>query len=144
MSSVKRKALAALIDDTEERNGWTDGDVARQADRPGKKQLTKSDISNYRRFGMPTLVTDKMADLARGLRVPPYVVAVAVLADHGIHVPLDEATPEAAIEMDVGLPAQIRDVLLGIITNARATPAPVRPRRTRKPRPDEGEPFSNA
>ncbi len=133
MSDVKRTALADLIDATEERNGWQDTDVARQAVERGQR-LTKSDVSNYRRTGMPTLVPAKMAALASGLRVPTYVVAVAVLSDHDIDVPLDDTTPEQAIERDFSLPAADRDNVLLLLQAARDRANPRPQRRRGKPR----------
>ena len=111
-------ALAALIDDTEGLNHWSDRDVVRQAEAQ-KANLSRQDITNYRHRGMRTIVPDKIAALAAGLRLPTYRVAVAVLADHGIELPLDMATPESAIGHDHTLPAATRDALLAILKDAR-------------------------
>lgn len=101
MATIGRMALAALIDDTESRNDWRDTRVVEQATKAGHK-LTTSDISNYRTVGMRRLVPAKMRALAAGLRLPPYRVAVAALADLGIDVPLQVLTPEEAIELRRG------------------------------------------
>lgn len=108
-------ALQSLIDDTIRRNeGWTDVSVAARGTTPERK-LTPSDISYYRRHGMRTLVPAKVRALALGLRLPAYRVAVAVLSDLGIDVPLEVRTPEEAITHDHTLSARTRDALLALI-----------------------------
>lgn len=119
MGEVKRTALAALIDDTRERNQWSDPDIARRATSRGHR-LLKSNISDYRLRGMPTIVPAKIRALAAGLELPPYRVALAVLSDHGIDVPTDVRTPEDAIHHDHTLSAHARRSLLLLIEQDRA------------------------
>lgn len=116
--TMRTMALQALIDDTIGRNDWHDTDVARRANDRGYK-LTRSDISYYRRHGMRTLVPAKVRALAIGLQLPTYRVAVAVLADLGIDVPLDVRTPEAAIEHDHTISALARRSMLTILREDR-------------------------
>lgn len=111
-------ALQALIDETISRNDWRDTEVSRRAISRGHK-LTPSDISWYRRHGMRTVVPAKVRALAVGLQLPTYRIAVAVLSDLGIDVPLDVRTPEAAIEHDHTLSAVARRSLLAILREDR-------------------------
>ena len=120
MSDVIRSALTALIDDTEAREDWTDTQVAAQA-KGAPRRLTKQDISNYRVKGMKQIVPGKIIALARGLRLPPYTVALAVLADANIEVPFDARSPEQAIEGDHTLTAATRRHLLAILKEERAS-----------------------
>lgn len=115
---MTRMALAALIDDTEARNDWRDPKVAEQAKDRGHV-LTKSDISYYRLNGMRTLKASKVHALAAGLQVPPYRVALAVLHDLGIDVPLDIRSPEEAIQHDHTLSAITRRHLLAMLKDER-------------------------
>lgn len=115
---MARMALASLIDDTEARNEWRDTKVAEQAKDRGHT-LTKSDISYYRTNGMRTLKASKVLALAAGLQVPPYRVALAVLEDLGIGVPLDVRSPEEAISHDHTLSALTRRHLLAMLREDR-------------------------
>lgn len=117
-STAARGALAALIDDTEEINEWTDRRVAQQAVEAGCK-LTKSDLSLFRLQGMRTLVPAKVTALAAGLHLPAYRVALAVLADLGVTVPQDVRSPEDAIHHDHTLSARTRQTLLLLIEQDR-------------------------
>lgn len=112
-------ALAALIDRTEEANQWSDADVARRAEGHPTR-LTPQDISNWRHNGMKQLVPGKVVVLAHGLGLPAYRVAVAVLADLGIDVPLDARSPEAAIHHDHTLSDASRNWLLTVLERERA------------------------
>lgn len=116
--SAARGALAALIDDTEERNEWTDRRVAQQATEAGCK-LTKSDVSQYRQQGMRTLVPAKVTALGAGLKLPAYRVALAVLSDLGVAIPQDVRSPEDAIHHDHTLSARTRETLLLLIEQDR-------------------------
>lgn len=111
-------ALAALIDDTKARNDWSDRDIVAAAERAGFR-VTRSDISNYRLFGMTHIVPKKIIALAEGLRLKPYTVAVAVLQDAGIDIPLEVRTPEEAIAADHRLTPFARDILLDTIRRDR-------------------------
>lgn len=82
-------------------------------------KLTTSDVSLWRLQGMRTLVPAKVVGLAAGLHVPPYRVALAVLSDLGIDVPLEVRTPEAAIHHDAELSARAKDWLLSILERER-------------------------
>lgn len=125
MSSVEpRGALATLIDDVIDRNGgreqgWSDRRIVRDAQARGYR-LTASDVSLYRQQGMKTLVPAKVIAVAAGLHVPPYRVALAVLSDLGIDVPLEARTPEAAIHHDPTLSVRAKDWLLSILQKERA------------------------
>lgn len=112
-------ALNELIDAVVTRNGWPDAELTRSAARKGYK-LTSSDVSNYRKLGMKQLSPEKVVALAAAMEVPAYRVAVAVLADLGIIVPLDMTTPERAISQDTTLPVEMKRTLLLIIQQARA------------------------
>lgn len=112
-------ALAALIDDVEARNEWRDTDVVRHATSLGLK-LTTSDMTDYRLRGMKHLVPAKIVALGRGLQIPPYRVAIAILSDKGIDFPLDVRTPEDAIDADIQLSAATRRNLLAILREDRA------------------------
>jgi hypothetical protein len=116
---MTRMALAALISDSTRLNGWSDAEVARRGNRPDER-LTKSDVSNYKLRGMQTIVPYKIRALARGLGLPPYRVAVAILEDVGISVPLDVRSPEQAIEHDHTLTSHARRHLLAMLREARA------------------------
>lgn len=120
MVLVKRTALAALIDDTRDVNGWSDPQVVRQA-AGATTRLTTKDISNWRQHGMTQIVPGKIVALARGLQIPAYRVALAVLADAGIDVPVDVRTPEAAIRHDHTLSPRTRDTLIMLIERERAS-----------------------
>lgn len=115
---MRRMALHALIDDTIKRNEWTDTRVVQQAKDRGYT-LTTSDVSNFRHQGMKQIVPAKIIALAAGLQVPAYRVALAVLADAGIEVPLDARTPELSIEHDHTLSAFARRHLLAILKEDR-------------------------
>lgn len=130
---MARMALAALIDETKRRNGWSDVNIADRSRRPGQKRppLTKSDVSNYRTLGMPRLSPAKLIALADGLGLPAYKVAIAALADHGIVMPLGVETPEDAIMHDHTLAVQTRDALLAILQAERARPQPPPRKRSR-------------
>lgn len=119
-STMSTMALAALIDDTKTRNDWTDPMIAERGSRDGYR-LTKSDVSNYRRFGMRVIVPNKIKALAQGLGMPSYQVALAILADNGIVVPLEQTRPEVAIERDVTLTAASKRALLAILHGERDT-----------------------
>jgi hypothetical protein len=120
MTDVKRKtALARLIDDTRDRNEWHDPEIAQRATSRGYK-LSTSDLSNYRVRGVKTIVPAKVIALAAGLQIPPYRVAVAMLEDLGIVVPLEVLTPEAAIHHDYTLAVKTRDFLLAMIERERS------------------------
>jgi hypothetical protein len=117
---MTRMALTALIDDTIERNDWrSDTRVVQQAADRGHK-LNKAEVSSYRLRGMKQIVPEKVIALAAGLQVPPYRVALAVLADAGIDVPLDVRSPELAIEHDPTLSVAARRHVLAIIEADRA------------------------
>lgn len=116
--NMTRMALASLIGDCIRINGWSAAEVARRGNRADER-LTKSDVSNYQLRGMPTIVPYKIRALARGLDVPPYRVALAVLEDVGIAVPQDVRSPERAVEHDHTLTAQARRHLLAILREAR-------------------------
>lgn len=112
-------ALAALIDGVEARNDWTDTRVVQQAKTRGHK-LTTSDVSDYRHRGMKQIVPAKIRALAAGLELPPYRVALAVLTDHGVEIPMDIRSPEQAIEHDETLTASVRRSLLAILRQERS------------------------
>lgn len=112
-------ALAALIDEIEEINEWTDTRVVKQAAERGHK-LTTSDVSDYRHRGMRTVVPAKIRALAAGLQIPAYRVAVAILHDAGIDLPQDVRTPEDAIANDHTLSLHTREALLLLIEKDRA------------------------
>lgn len=112
-------ALAALLDDTEARNDWSDRAVIAQAARAGCT-LTRQDITNYRHIGMKHINPDKVKALAAGLQLPPYRVVQAVLTDHGIGLPFDVRTPEEAVAHDHTLSAATRRALLAILNEARS------------------------
>lgn len=92
--------------------------MTRAAARKGHK-LTTSDVSNYRQMGMKQLSPDKVRALAAALDLPAYRVAVAVLEDLGIVVPLDMTTPERAVEQDPSLPVHVKRTVLLILQQAR-------------------------
>lgn len=118
--SISGVALNALIDAVVAANGWRfDAELSRSATRKGYK-LTTSDITNYRKVGMRKLSPEKVVALAAGMELPPYRVAVAVLEDLGIKVPLDMTTPERAISQDMTLPVNTKRTLLLILEQARA------------------------
>lgn len=112
-------ALDDLIEDVRARNDWTGPDLVRRADAAGYK-LTTSDLTDYKKKGMRHINPDKVVALAHGLGVRPYQVALAVLADNGINVPVDARAPEDAIEHDVTLSAKARKFLRAIMAADRA------------------------
>lgn len=112
-------ALAALIAEIEARNDWSDRRVVEQAQAAGHK-LTTSDMSDYRHRGMRTIIPRKIIALGRGLHIPAYRVAVAVLSDVGIDVPFDVRTPEDAIAADETISAATRRALLAILREDRS------------------------
>lgn len=117
---MTRSALIELIDDTRRRHGWNDASIARDASNRGHK-LTRQDIGNWRAAeGMTRPSPDKMRALAAGLQLPPYRVALAVLADMGIEVPLEVRTVEDAIEHDHTLSPHARAQLLALLQLERA------------------------
>lgn len=119
MANLGSMALAALIDEIEHRNEWTDVRVSAQATAAGYK-VTPSDISDYRHRGMRQIVPAKLIGLARGLQIPPYRVAIAVLSDVGIDVPFDVRSPEDAIAADTTISAATRRALLAILREDRS------------------------
>lgn len=131
MSSVQPTSLASLIDDTRDRNGWSDEDVARKARSLGHS-LNKTEVSKYRKDGMSTLVPAKIKALADGLELPAWRVAAAALELHGIRIPLDGQTTEQAIRADKNIPATDREFLLVMLERAygQEPPRPARRRRT--------------
>lgn len=114
---MKHGALVALIDDMLRRNGWTDSSIAQEATQLGHK-LSRQDIGNWRKTGgmVKKLSPDKVRALAAGLHLPPYRVAVAVLADLGIDVPMDVRSPEDAIHHDHTLSPHTRKQLLALLS----------------------------
>lgn len=117
---VATTQLSDLIDEVERINGdWSDRQVCRQAEAAGHN-LTPSDVHKYRKFGMQTLVVDKVVALAAGLHIPAHRVAAAVLCDLGIDMPSNDVTPETAVASDVTLPAHDRRRILGLLAQARA------------------------
>lgn len=115
---MDRMELAALIDDVEARNGWSDGDVCRRAVERGH-MLSGSDVSDYRRKGISAIKPAKVKALAAGLGVPPHVVVRAVMADRGIEMPEPTTGPEEAVERDYTLSEYLREILLLLIRNER-------------------------
>lgn len=132
MADVKSNALARLIDETETARGYSDGDVANWANRDGQRRLTTSDISNWRRNGMATVVPSKVTALADGLRLPVGIVAVAALRSAGIEVDTGPLQPEDAIKADHTLSERTRDILLNILATDRTSAPPQRPRRIKR------------
>jgi hypothetical protein len=116
---MTRMALAALIADSTRTNGWSEAEIARRGNRADER-LTKTDVSNYKLRGMQTIVPYKIKALARGLGLPPYRVAIAVLEDVGITIPMDVRSPEQAIENDHTLSTHARRHLLAMLREARS------------------------
>lgn len=112
-------ALANLIDEVRARNDWSGPEVAKRATDAGHK-LTTSDLTDYKMRGMRHINPDKVIALAHGLQIRPYQVALAVLADNGIVVPVDARAPEDAIEHDATLSAAARKFLRAIMAADRA------------------------
>lgn len=121
MAVVAHSELIALIDDSIGRHhGWNDSAIAKEARNRGHK-LTKQDISNWRRAGGMgrQLSPRKVAALAAGMHLPAYRVAVAVLADMGIDVPMEVRSVEDAIHHDHTLSPHVRRQLLALLTLER-------------------------
>lgn len=121
MAVMKRSAFLALIDDHKARHaGCTDSAVAAHAQGRGYN-LTKQDINNWRKAGrMPSLQrVDKVQAVAAALGVPPWRVAVAVLSDMGIDVPIEVRSPEDAVRADPTLSTQLRKQLLALLAIER-------------------------
>lgn len=115
VAAVNRSSLGELIDEVKRRTGWSDDEIATTGTRITEVRLTKQDISKWRRGGMKMLSVDKVRALAAGLRLEPYRVAVAALADHGIEIPQDIRSPEDAIHHDYSLTPQARRQLLALL-----------------------------
>lgn len=119
MTGMQVSPLGVLIDQARARSGWSDEDVARKARALGHK-LSKTEVSNYRRDGMPTLVPDKIVALADGLEIPAWRVVEAALQGHGIRLPLDQKTTEDAIRGDIRIPSDERGFMLTMLDRAYA------------------------
>lgn len=142
MSDEKLLALAELIDETKRINGWSDMDIVRRAQqRRPNVRLTKQDVSGWRNHGMQHLNPLKVDVLAVGLRIPAYRVALAVLADQGIEVPVEVRTPEEAIRHDHTLTAHTRETVLLLIEAGRREQARQAPG---EPAPEQERPASPA
>jgi hypothetical protein len=116
---MKRSALIELIDETIRRNGWTDASVARDATNLGHK-LTRQAIGNWRGDGgMKLLSPERVRALAAGLHLPPYRVALAVLEDLGIEVPVEVRSVEDAIHHDHQLAPHTKEQLLALLALER-------------------------
>lgn len=132
MSAMPNNPLGRLINETQAARGYSDGDVEKWANRDGVRRITTKDLSAWRRAGMATLVPDKVTALADGLRLPVTVVVTAALHGMGIELDLAPATPEDAIRADHTLTTDTRDILLTILSTARASERPQRPRRIKR------------
>lgn len=114
-------ALGTLIDEVLRERQWPQQELVRRAEQAGYK-LNRTEVSDWRASkGWVTLVPENVRTLATALGVPAYRVAVAVLQDMGISVPLDESTPERAIELDTSLPRPTKQALLAVLREARSS-----------------------
>jgi hypothetical protein len=68
---------------------------------------------------MRNIVPAKIIALGRGLQLPAYRIAVAVLSDVGIDIPFDVNTPEDCIAADLSLSASTKRSLLAILRAER-------------------------
>lgn len=130
MSDMKRKtALRALIEETLRRNQWTAEKRIDWAVANGY-EIGRTQVSDFRGGKFTYLSPERIIALAAVLDLPVERVAVAALADLGIQIPQDVATPEEAVQHDHTLTAYTRQRLLDLIEQDRALKLPP-PRRKR-------------
>ena len=103
-------ALAQLIEDTKQANGWSNGDVARRSDltRTHIQQLVAEPVKR-----MSTLRVVK--GLATGLGVPAWVVVDAMLDSLGYPHRPSRVSVEEAIDADPELSTDQKRALRGFL-----------------------------
>lgn len=120
--AVKPKhALGALIEDTIERNHWTQETVAERARSNGFKMSTQN-LSRIKNAPLTTLVPEQVRAIAAGLQLPVSVVLEAALESLGFtndssrHLGVEEAA-----KYDHRLSARDRRILAAVVNALLAT-----------------------
>lgn len=120
--SDANSALARLINDVKEANGWSDYDLARRAERAGH-QISKSKIADMRTAGVTTIVPDRIRALAAALDLPVTEVLRAALETVSLPAGPGSGSVEQAIQRDPALSALAKRQLLAMLKEARRPPA---------------------
>lgn len=105
-----RHALAELIDETRQVNGWSDQDIVDRAEAAGYS-MSKANISRIRNSDVVAVNIGFVNALAVGLGVPRAMIARAALAAAGIIIGIDNLTIEDAIHRDTTLPLESKQTL---------------------------------
>jgi len=119
---VKSKhALGALIEDTIERNHWTQESVVERARSQGFKMSTQN-LSRIKNSPVTTLVPEQVRAVSAGLQLPVSVVLAAALESLGFtHEPSRQPGVEEAVKYDHRLSARDRRILTAVVTELLAT-----------------------
>lgn len=116
-----KHALGALIEDTIERNHWTQETVAERARSNGFKMSTQN-LSRIKNAPLTTLVPEQVRAIAAGLQLPVSVVLEAALESLGFtndssrHLGVEEAA-----KYDHRLSARDRRILAAVVNALLAT-----------------------
>lgn len=113
-----KHAVAALLDQVKEANGWSDEDIAAQARRHGHA-LAKSTVSELRNNPIVGLKASMIRALAAGMQLDDATVAVAFLTAMGIRMKDRAGTVEDAIRADPSLSDRERHQVLALLTSMR-------------------------
>jgi len=104
-------ALAALIEQRKESNGWSNNDIGQRAARAGH-QLSGKNVWRLTTQPVITLKAETMRALASGLDLPVMEVVQAALLSMGFKVTEGRATPEEAVAADPALSSEAKRMLL--------------------------------
>lgn len=116
-----KHALVALIEDTVERNHWTQESVVERA-RSSEFRMSTQNLSRVKNSPVTTLVPEQVRDIAAGLQLPVSVIPGATLESLGFtSEPSRQLGVEEAVKYDHGLSARDRRVLAAVVTELLAT-----------------------
>jgi hypothetical protein len=118
--AMSKHALAVLIDQVKEDQGWSDEDLAQRARRAGH-QISKQQISLLRTTDpIRTIVPSTLRALADAMGKPLAVIVEAAIPSAGLPSGRPEDwSPETAIRADSELTEQSKRLLLSLLREAR-------------------------
>lgn len=129
MTMKHRHALAELIDETRQVNGWSDQDIVDRAESAGYT-MSKANISRVRNSDVVAVNIGFVNALASGMGIPRAMIARAALASAGIMVDGGDLTIEDAIHRDTTLSLENKQTLRLMVQAMREAGSDAAPQKT--------------
>lgn len=137
------QTLADLIKSVQDKNGWSDRDLGRRAEKL-EIDITTSNFSRLKNRELVSVKGSLIRKLALVLMVPEQKVAQAALASMGLNLEIPEVTVEDAVRNSPDFSIRDQTLIMGLVNAMRDTGSGSDEQQSNSAAPDDTSPRLRA